>query len=157
MAGAPVRTAVAAVVLCVVAACSSSQGAPSSSAEPSGSPLAKASGQLDAQVPMPPSFPGDVPVYPKARLTAAAGFPSSGPTSWGMEWETLDSVAKVQAFYQQNLSKGDWTVTFSAAASGSFAATFARKSNNQVNGTLAASASGGVTRIEMSLLAPPGS
>ena len=103
---------------------------------------------------MPAGFPGDVPIYPKARLTAGAGFVSTGQTSWGMEWETLDSVTKVQAFYEQNMSKGDWTISFAKKASDSFAATFGRKSNNAVTGTLASNSAGGVTRILMSLVAP---
>ena len=101
---------------------------------------------------MPSGFPRDVPIYPNARLTGAAGFPSSTSTSWGMEWETHDSVAKVQAWYAQNLGKGDWTITLSTSAPESFASTFARKSNARVNGTLAANSSAGVTRIQMSLL-----
>ena len=146
------KRAVAAATFCmVIAACSLSPGSSSNSPNPSGSPA----GQLDTQVPMPPSFPGDVPVYPKARLTAAAGFPSSGPTSWGMEWETLDSVSKVHAYYAQSMNKGDWTITFTTQSSDSFAATFARKSNSHVNGTLSSSSSNGVTKILMSLLSPP--
>jgi hypothetical protein len=148
------RTAIVAAALCLVTGCSLTQSSSQSSPSPSGSPLAKASGQLDAQVSMPPTFPTDVPIYPKARLTAAAGFPSSGPTSWGMEWETLDSVAKVQSYYAQNLNKGDWAITFTTNDSAKFAATFARKSDKNVNGTLAASTSNGVTRIQMSLLSP---
>lgn len=148
------RTAIVAAALCVVTACSLSQSSSQASPSASGSPLAKASGQLDAQVLMPPTFPTDVPIYPKARLTAAAGFPSSGPTSWGMEWETLDSVAKVQTYYAQNLAKGDWTITFTTTGPDRFAATFARKSDKNINGTLAASTSSGVTRIQMSLLSP---
>jgi hypothetical protein len=149
-----VRRVVAVAAFCLVmAACSLSSGSSSSSPSPSGSPLAT-SGQLDAQVPMPPSFPADVPIYPKARLTAAAGFPSSGPTSWGMEWETLDSVAKVQAYYAQNMNKGDWTITFTTQSSDSFAATFARRSNSHVNGTLSSNSASGVTKILMSLLSP---
>lgn len=146
------KRAVAAATFCLVmAACSLSPGSSSNSPSTSGSPA----GQLDAQVAMPPSFPGDVPVYPKARLTAAAGFPSSGPTSWGMEWETLDPVSKVRAYYAQSMNKGDWTITFTTQSSDSFAATFARKSNSHINGTLSSSASNGVTKILMSLLSPP--
>lgn len=148
------KRVVAAAAFCLMtAACSLSQGSSSNSPSPSGSPLATA-GQLDAQVPMPPSFPGDVPIYPKARLTAAAGFPSSGPTSWGMEWETLDSVSKVQAYYAQNMNKGDWTIRFTTQSSDSFAATFARKSDSHINGTLSSNSSNGVTKILMSLLSP---
>ncbi len=148
------KSAAAAAAFCLVtAACSLSPGSSSNSPSPSGSPLATA-GQLDAQVPMPPSFPGDVPIYPTARLTAAAGFPSSGPTSWGMEWETKDSVSKVQAYYAQSMNKGDWTITFTTQSSDSFAATFARRSNSHINGTLSSNSSNGVTKILMSLLSP---
>ena len=147
------KRSVAALAL-LLASCSFGGGAASPSASPSGSPLAKASGKLDAQVPMPVGFPVDVPIYPGARLTAAAGFPSSGPTSWGMEWQTLDPVAKVQAYFADTMSKGDWTITFVATASGTFSATFKRKSDNRVEGTLVSSSASGVTKILMSLITP---
>jgi hypothetical protein len=100
---------------------------------------------------MPAGFPADVPIYPGARLTAGAQFTSNGQTAWGMEWETLDSVAKVQAFYSTKLSQGDWQVQFSGTANGSFSAVFKRKSNSSVTGILGADGSSGVTKISMSL------
>ena len=103
---------------------------------------------------MPKGFPPDVPVYTKARLTAAAGFPSSGATAWGMQWETLDGVDTVRVFYANQLNQGDWTISFTNTATGTFAATFTRKSNSQVHGTLAANGSSGVTKILMSLVTP---
>jgi len=144
----------AAVML--IPACSGLPGTAkaSPSAGPSGSPLAKASGKLDAQAPMPAGFPGDCPIYPGARLTAGAGFVSSGEVSWGMEWETLDTVAKVQAFYAKQLNQGDWTVTLGNTTATSFAATFSRKSNSHEVGTLVADSGSGVTKILMSLISP---
>ena len=103
---------------------------------------------------MPPGFPSDVPIYPKARLTAGASFVSSGQMSWGMEWETLDSVAKVHAFYADKLKQGDWRISVTGTGSGTFAATFSRKSNSHVLGTLASNAASGVTKILMSLISP---
>ena len=103
---------------------------------------------------MPPGFPTDVPIYPKARLTAAAAFPNNAPTSWGMEWQTLDSVAKVQAFYADKMNQADWTITFTNKSTTNFSATFARKSNSKVQGTLGAGTASGVTRISMSLVSP---
>jgi hypothetical protein len=100
---------------------------------------------------MPAGFPADVPIYPGARLTAGAAFSANGKTAWGMEWETLDSVAKVQAFYASKLSQGDWNVQFSGTANGSFSAVFNRKSNNAVTGILGADGSSGVTKISLSL------
>lgn len=125
----------------------------SASASPTGSPLAKASGQLDAEVPMPAGFPADLPVYPKARLTAGASFSSSGQVAWGMEWETTDSPSKVQAFYAKQMSQGDWTLTVNNQTSGAaYAATFARNSNSHETGTLAINSDAGVTTIALSLL-----
>ena len=103
---------------------------------------------------MPPTFPADVPIYPKARLTEAAGFPSSAPTSWGMEWQTVDSVDKVQAYYTTKLSEGDWSMTVNSTANGEFKATFRRKSNGNVQGTLAVNSTSGVTKILLSLVTP---
>jgi hypothetical protein len=150
--------ALAAVLL--VTSCSNIPGVgstaaatPSTSAGPTGSPLARASGQLDAEVPMPAGFPADLPVYPKARLTAGASFTSTGQLAWGMEWETTDDPAKVQAYYAKQLSQGDWTLTVNNQTNGAaYAATFARKSNSHDKGTLAINSDSGVTTIALSLL-----
>jgi hypothetical protein len=153
-----VRPGVVAFAALLLMACSTETPTASATASPIGtaepSPLARPSGHLDAQVPMPDGFPSDVPIYTKARLTAGAAFTSSGQVSWGMEWETLDSVDKVRAFYADKLNQGDWTIKFTKTATGTFAATFARKSNAQVQGTLTSNGSSGVTKILMSLVAP---
>jgi hypothetical protein len=144
-----------ALALVALAACTSPlSGRASASASPSAtvSVSPQKPGKLHAEVAMPPDFPRDVPVYPGARLTAAAGFPSSATTAWGMEWETLDSVAKVQAFYQQKMNQGDWKMAVSGSTKTAFAATFSRKSDSRVGGTLAANYNGGVTRIDLSLV-----
>src|SRR5260370_4124486 len=78
-------------------------------------------GPLAAAVPTPPAFPADVPVYPGARLTAGAAFSANGVTTWGMEWETLDSVDKVKAFYTNKLAQGDWPIQFNGGAKGTLA------------------------------------
>ena len=103
---------------------------------------------------MPPSFPSDVPVYPNARLTAGASFNSSGQVTWGMEWETLDAPAKVQAFYQKQLNLGDWKLAVDNTTSPgtTFAGAFARKSNSRDTGTIAVNADSGVTMIALSFL-----
>ena len=126
---------------------------PTPSAGPTGSPLARTSGQLDAEVPMPAGFPADLPVYPKARLTAGASFTSTGQVAWGMEWETTDDPSKVQAYYAKQLSQGDWALTVNNQTNGAtYAATFARKSNSHDKGTLAINSDAGVTTIALSLL-----
>ncbi len=136
------------------AACGGSSNAGSSS--PQASPSVKASpsagsSKLDPEVALPSGFPSDVPIYTGARLTAAATFAANGQTTWGMEWETLDSVDKVQAFYSSKLSQGDWTLQFSGTANGSFSAIFNRKSNSKFAGILGADGSSGVTKISLSL------
>jgi hypothetical protein len=127
---------------------------PSASASPTGSPLAKASGQLDAEVPMPPGFPTDVPVYPKARLTAAAAFVSTGQVAWGMEWETVDPPASVDAFYKEKLNSADWNFTVKSQTPALFAGTITRKSSSATTGTIAINADGSLITIAMSLLTP---
>lgn len=100
---------------------------------------------------MPAGFPQDVPIYTSARLTAVAAFAANGQTTWGMEWETLDTVDKVQAFYTSKLAQGDWTIKVSGGTAGAFSAIFSRKSNSKVAGALGADGSSGVTKISMSL------
>ena len=103
---------------------------------------------------MPDGFPVDFPIYGKARLTAGAAFRSTGQVSWGMEWQTVDAVDKVRAFYADRLNQGDWTIAFASSPSGTFSATFTRRSNSEVRGTLSSSRVNGVTKILMSLAAP---
>jgi len=68
--------------------------------------------------------------------------------------QTLDGVAKVQPFYSKQLNQGDWLVNFSDSPPGSFKATFTRKSNSRVSGTLSAGTSSGATKILMTLAVP---
>ncbi len=141
------------VILVGASACRIPGGSAAGTPQPSSSSKASPSpaGPLDAQVPMPAGFPPDVPIYTGARLTAGAAFAANGQTTWGMEWETLDAVDKVQAFYASKLNQGDWTVQVTAVANGAFSATFSRKSNSKFAGILGADSSSGVTKISMSL------
>jgi hypothetical protein len=125
---------------------------PSAPAAPAGS-LAAASNHLDAEVPTPAGFPADVPVYPRARLTAGVSFTSTGQVAWGMEWETTDDTSKVQAYYARQLSQGDWALKVNNQDNGTaYTATFARKSNSHQMGTLAIRSESGVTTIALSFL-----
>lgn len=139
-------------------ACSHIPGMGSKASSPTvaatkGTPLAKDSGQLDAEVSPPAGFPTDVPVYPGARLTAGAAFTSNGQVAWGMEWETLDPPAKVRAFYEGQFAKGDWVLSKPDASNpGQYTATIGRKSNSHATGTLAIIDDAGITMIALSLL-----
>jgi hypothetical protein len=121
---------------------------------PVGSPLAKANRSLDAEVAMPASFPADFPIYPQARLTAAAPFASSGQVAWGMEWQTTDPQAKVAAFYTKQLDSGDWVLGAAPSPNGAFSATFTRKSDKNTQGTIYADWNATATRILVSLVYP---
>lgn len=109
---------------------------------------------LDAEVAMPSGFPGDFPIYPHARLTAAAPFASAGETAWGMEWESTDAQAKVEAFYTKQLNAGDWVITDASHPNGAFAAAFTRKADKNVHGTVAADWNSTLTKILVSLVVP---
>lgn len=100
---------------------------------------------------MPSTFPSDVPIYSGARLTSAINFGSNGTTTWGMEWQTLDGVDKVQAFYTAKLATGDWSLSFPTSGNGAFSATFNRKSNSKVGGILGIDGSSGITKISLAL------
>jgi hypothetical protein len=143
------------VVLGAASACAINPSSKASSARvasPSPAKVTPSPSKLDPEVAMPDGFPTDVPIYPGARLTAAAKFTSGAQTTWGMNWETLDSLDKVQAFYSAKLSQGDWTIQFKGSSNASFAATFSRKSNSKSSGILGADASSGVTKISLSLV-----
>jgi hypothetical protein len=135
----------------LAAACSSSNSKAASPARTAGPP--KATG-LDTEATLPPGFPADIPLYPGARLTAAASFTSPGQVAWGMEWQTLDSVDRVEAFYRTKFSQGDWQIKFNGSANQAFSATYSRKSNPNARGLVAADGSSGITRITLSLSAP---
>jgi hypothetical protein len=132
-------------------ACGGGASTTASSARQATTPTPVGTPKLDPAVAMPSGFPADVPIYPGARLTAAASFTGTGQTTWGLNWETPDSIAKVQAFYSTKLNQGDWSITFSSNTPASFAATFNRKSNSRFGGLLGADGSSGVSRITMSL------
>jgi uncharacterized iron-regulated membrane protein len=141
------------LALAVVSGCSLHPSTAASSAQPAVTTQTKPtpSSKLDPQVAMPRNFPTDVPVYTGARLTAAAVFNSNGQTTFGMEWETLDKIDKVHAFYAAQLSQGDWTIQFNSTTTGTFAASFSRKSNPRDAGLVSADGSSGVTKISLSL------
>lgn len=119
-----------------------------------GQPLAKPAGVLDAEVAMPAGFPTDVPIYPKARLTAGASFTSSGQIAWGLEWESTDTADKVWAFYQKQLNTGDWTFHETTHENMLMGASIARRSNPNVKGTLAVNNDSSVTTVALSLMTP---
>lgn len=108
-------------------------------------------GNLDPEVVMPSTFPSDFPIYSGARLTSEISFSSNGATTWGMEWQTVDGVAKVQAFYTAGLAKDDWKLSFPSSTNGVFSATFNRKSNSKVGGILGVDGSSGKTKISVAL------
>jgi hypothetical protein len=103
-------------------------------------------GNLDPPVSMPSGFPSDVPIYPGARLTGAVK-----ATIWIMQWETIDDSAKVQAFYSAKLNQGDWVIRNSQSTTGGWSASFSRKTDTTVSGTLALSGKTGITKIVLSL------
>jgi hypothetical protein len=135
------------------AACASTPTSSSRSSPPSPASGSRVGGvgNLDPEVPLPGTFPADVPIYSGARLTSAINFGSNGTTTWGMEWETFDAVDKVQAFYAARLAEGDWSLSFPTTANGAFSATFNRKSNSKVGGILGIDGSSGITRISLAL------
>jgi hypothetical protein len=106
-------------------------------------------GRLDPAVSMPSGFPSDFPVYPGARLTAANQVTANGQTTWGMQWETQDSVQQVQSFYASKLNGGDWTISYNGSTNGSFSAIFMRRSNSKNAGILGVEPQSGVTHITL--------
>jgi hypothetical protein len=115
---------------------------------PSSTPSA-AGGQLDPAVAMPNGFPSDFPAYPGSRLTHASQATANGQTSWGMEWETLDTAAAVQTFYMSKLNQGDWTLPYSSSANGAYSAIFTRKSNSKDAGLLTVEIESNETHIRL--------
>jgi anaerobic selenocysteine-containing dehydrogenase len=120
-------------------------------ATPPGTPLARATGPLHAEVAMPSGFPSDVPVYPKARLTAGAQFVSSGEVAYGMEWETTDATSNVWAFYDKEFTTADWTLNVTSTTNGVYQGTIGRRTNSNEKGVLAVNNDNAITVIALSL------
>jgi hypothetical protein len=56
------------------------------------------------EVALPEAFPKDVPLYPKATITAAS---TEGRMTLSLK--TSDSSQKAEAFYKENLVKNGWS------------------------------------------------
>lgn len=141
------------VILTLALVVGSACGGSTSSSTSNSSPKASGTGggNLDPQVSLPINFPSDFPVYAGARLVSAGTFTSNGTSTWSMDWETSDSVDKVQAFYTAKLAEGDWAISFSGGSNGAFSAIFNRKSNSSVGGILGVGVTTGITTINLAL------
>src|SRR3989475_9304261 len=119
--------------LVLLAGCTSGGGSagssPSTTLSPEPSPLARPSGQLDAEVSMPPGFPSDVPIYTKARLTAGGSFLSNGQVSGGEEREPRASAAEARRQYQGKLQQHGLTHSVTNSGSNTLHAAFSWHSN----------------------------
>jgi len=117
---------------------------------PTTSPAAQSS--MDPAVVVPSDFPRDFPVYLGARPTYVGGDTSFGTTIWTMNWETIDSIDQVYAWYQTRLGQGDWTITSKTAGAGGDSISFARKSKSSCVGDLAISQRyPGITQINVTV------
>jgi hypothetical protein len=149
------RIALALAVVFVLAlspACSgttASNKGSSQSPVSAGSSAPQVSGALDPAVATPKGFPSDFPIYPGARLTVANQATLNAQTTWGMEWETVDNIAAVQAFYSSKLNQGDWTLSLNSSDFGGYSAIFTRKSNSKDAGLLTVEVESNVTHIRI--------
>lgn len=76
----------------------------------------------------------------------------SGSTQWSVQWQTGDKLNPVQDFYMSALDKNDWVLgNDSGDINTRFSATFQRKSNANVKGSLEVTNSGGPTKIPLTL------
>ena len=148
----------ASVGLLFAIACGSSSAAsvtsPATASGHSASPSPAATSPLDPAVALPSDFPKDFPVYPEARATYFGGDSSFGTTTYGIRWETTDSIDQAYRWYQTQLSQGDWKITTSGtdAVNGDTIG-FVRRSNSTKTGDLAISErSLGVTQIGLTLV-----
>lgn len=127
---------------------------PSPSISPSASATASPGGCPPGQATLPAGFPTDFPIYRGAQLIAACSVAGSGSTQWSVQWQTDDNLNSVQEFYMSALDKNDWVLgNDSGDINTRFSATFQRKSNPNVKGSLEATNSGGPTKIALTLTA----
>ena len=76
---------------------------------------------------LPDSFPSDFPVYPDAKL--ASSWVADGDRTDGLSliWETEDSVSTVSNYFERELKKSDWVISFTSETEDS--TTFAFEKN----------------------------
>jgi hypothetical protein len=134
------------------AAQTASSPSPAAASTPSANQNQGGGGQLDPAVSLPSGFPSGIPVYPGARLTASTSFAGGGSSTFGLEWETLDSASQVQAYYASHLNQGDWSVTYSVNSNGTYGVGFTSKSKPGTTGILAVTSGSGVTKIALSFV-----
>jgi hypothetical protein len=141
-----------ACVLWVGSACDSSSPQAVASPSPSASASASPGGCPPGQAALPAGFPADFPIYRGAQLTAACLVTGSGATQWNVQWQTADKLNAVQDFYLSALDKNDWVLgNNSGDINTRFSATFQRKSNANVKGSLEVTNTGGPTKIALTL------
>ncbi len=153
---ASIRTSMAVLVVLVAvvvvgSACGSSTSNPTAKSTP---PASGGPGKLGPAVSMPRGFPSDFPVYPGARLTSAGQVNLNGQMTWGVQWETLDSVDSVQSFYTSKLNQGDWTIKYNGSSNGIVSVIFTRRSNDKQAGILTVESQSNVTHISLALGMP---
>jgi hypothetical protein len=105
---------------------------------------------------MPSGFPADFPIYPGVQLTTACSTSGSGSTQWTVAWQTSAKLNAIQAYYMSALDKDDWLLLDSSGdLNARFSATFQRKSNAKVKGSLDVKNTGGPTVISLALTTVP--
>ena len=76
---------------------------------------------------LPNEFPSDFPIYPEAKLISS--WLADGETTDGLSliWETEDTFSKVSNYYENELEKANWTLSFTSETEDS--TTFAFEKN----------------------------
>lgn len=63
---------------------------------------------------LPPSFPSDIPIIKKAKITAA----SESEVAWTVVFSTAMPISQIQGFYEGDLPNAGWNITEQSQAGG---------------------------------------
>jgi hypothetical protein len=98
-------------------------------------------------------IPSDFPIYPGAHLDSAFATRAGGCTTVEAEWSTGDDATRVVAFYREQLSTGDWTLTDSTRSGSATVLDFKSSSGASPNGYLSVESTpySSTTRIMMTV------
>ena len=76
---------------------------------------------------LPDEFPSDFPIYPEAKLISSWLADGEKTDGLSLIWETEDAFSKVSNYYENELEKANWTLSFTSETEDS--TTFALEKN----------------------------
>lgn len=84
----------------------------------------------------PPGYPGDIPVYPGAKIIASFSLSSAQGLTFFVLYSSPDPVSKIMTYYGKELDKDPWQVEGAQNSNTSTALHFSKPADPNVDGSL---------------------